>query len=365
MTHFNFITDEDFRNSLEVDYMEMNKCLEAQAWKAVHVLSGSLLEAILSDYLLSEGIVKKKDVLSLDLGKAISLCVSNKIISTITADLSSVVKGYRNLIHPGRGIRLGEEVSSDSAHVAQSVVKIIVKEVAKSKRENYGYTAEQIVEKIERDSTAKAIIPYLLNDTKNIEKERLLLKILPHRYLTAQDDDYTPEHILPAFVSCFHIAYTQADDKLKRKIAKWFVMLLKEESDRAVFSYGTAFMRVNILDYLPEDEAALVKEHFLSRLDSNTTPNLLVALEGIGAYLDKQNLNKFIDPLVRLVCSNSALSATAKQFIKGEYSKTPDELDNTIITRLDAWIDLYKKKNLNAQVTIIEDIKGAFQIDPF
>ncbi len=365
MALFNFITDEDFRTSLEADYSEMIKCLEGHAWKAVHVLSGSLLESVLSDYLLAEGIVKKKDVLSLDLGKAIELCVSNKIISSKTADLSSVVKDYRNLIHPGRGIRLGEDVSSDSALVARSVVKIIVGEVAKRKRENYGYTAEQITEKIERDSTSNAIMSYLLKDTKNIEKERLLLKILPQRYIVALEDDDSPEHVLPVFVDCFHAAYNQADDKLKGKVAKWFVMLLKEESEQAVFSYGTAFMRLTILDYLTVDEASLVKEHFLSRLDKNATSDLLVAVEGIGAYLDKKNINKFVDPLVRLACSNSTLSATAKKFLKDECSNIPTELDSVIKERFDAWIDLYKESDLGVEVKIVEDIKSAHELEPF
>ncbi len=366
MALFNFITDDDFRNSLEADFSEMNKCMKVEAWKAVHVLSGSLLESLLSDSLLAEGIIKKKDVVSLDLGKAIKYCVSNKIISSKTADLSSVVKDYRNLIHPGRGIRLEEEVSSDSATVAESVVRIIIGEIAKHKRKNYGYTAEQIAEKIERDSTSTAIMAHILKDTKNIEKERLMLKILPQKYLTTLESEWHSEHELPAFINCFHTAYDQSDYELQKKVATWFVTLLKEEGDRAVFSYVTAFMRFFFLVHLTVDEQSLIKEHFLSRLDKNITDDLLTALECIGIFLEKEDINKFIDPLARLACSDEKLSSTAKNLLTGECSTLSyDGFGLTALERFDDWIGFYESKGLDGKVVIMEDIKNSCNIVPF
>src|ERR1043166_4837844 len=53
MGAFDFVSDERFRESLESDYLEIQRCLDAEAWKAVHVLAGSIVEAVLIDYLLS------------------------------------------------------------------------------------------------------------------------------------------------------------------------------------------------------------------------------------------------------------------------------------------------------------------------
>ena len=78
----------------------------------------------------------------MDFGEALNVCKEKKVISSKTAALSSVVKGYHNLIHPGRLIRLNETISRSSAEVVRALVSIVVDEVEKRKRENYGYTAE-------------------------------------------------------------------------------------------------------------------------------------------------------------------------------------------------------------------------------
>ena len=54
-TLFNFITTRDFRTSLENDYKELCSCLETGCWKAAHVLAGSIVEAVLIDYLVATG----------------------------------------------------------------------------------------------------------------------------------------------------------------------------------------------------------------------------------------------------------------------------------------------------------------------
>src|SRR5256885_13481073 len=120
---FDFITDVDFRTSLESDYRELLRCIENGAWKAVHVIAGSVVEAILSDYLIGIGYEKKsgKNPLEMELGPIISACRAEKIITDRTADLSSVVRSYRNLIHPGRIVRLKEKVDKKTALIAKAL----------------------------------------------------------------------------------------------------------------------------------------------------------------------------------------------------------------------------------------------------
>ena len=110
MTNFDFITSKEFRESLESDYNEMRSCVEAQAWKSVQVLAGSIVESLLIDYLSSTPNANrsKKDPLKLDLSEAITICREEKVLSERASDLCSVVRSYRNLIHPGRMVRLEE-----------------------------------------------------------------------------------------------------------------------------------------------------------------------------------------------------------------------------------------------------------------
>jgi len=166
MASFEFITDERFRNSLESDYAEMCKCMEADAHKAVHVLAGSLIEALLIDCLLASGYAghTENELCRMDFAPLVTLCKSQSILTQKTEDLSSVVRTYRNLIHPGRLVRLDETVGKNGAVVAKTLVEIIVDEVAKRKRETYGYTAEQILTKVENDISSISIISHLLRD---------------------------------------------------------------------------------------------------------------------------------------------------------------------------------------------------------
>src|SRR2546429_1304835 len=101
MATFDFINGEDFRLSLESDYQELNSAMQAKAWKAVHVLAGSIIEAILIDYLIASEYQKKSsfDPLKMTLAEAISACRQEHVLSEKTEHLSHVVRSYRNLIH--------------------------------------------------------------------------------------------------------------------------------------------------------------------------------------------------------------------------------------------------------------------------
>lgn len=185
LSTFDFVTGEEFRSVLESDARELTACVETGAWKAVLVLSGSIVEALLVDYLMSSDWQKKsgKDPLKLELAEAVTACKSEGVLTLRTADLCSVVRSYRNLIHPGRTVRLGDKADEASARIAQSLVGIIVGEIAKARRETFGLTAEQVLAKLERDSSSLAILGHLLQDLNDTERERLLLTVLPTTYL--------------------------------------------------------------------------------------------------------------------------------------------------------------------------------------
>src|SRR4051794_33612491 len=120
---FDFITDADLRTGLQGDYDEMLTCAEHRAWKAVHVLGGSIVEAVLVDYLMSAGHTTP-DPLEMTLAQLISACKKAGVLSQRTSELSAALKSYRNLIHPGRAKRLNERADEDGAAVAQSLVSI-------------------------------------------------------------------------------------------------------------------------------------------------------------------------------------------------------------------------------------------------
>jgi hypothetical protein len=115
---FDFVTDEAFRAGLVSDYREMLNGLKSGSWKSVHVLAGSIIEAVLADYLMAEGhtTINGKDILKAELGPIITAARAEGILSERAESLSKVVKDYRNLIHAGRVVRLDEKADADGAN---------------------------------------------------------------------------------------------------------------------------------------------------------------------------------------------------------------------------------------------------------
>lgn len=347
MASFDFITDEDFRISLEKDFKELNLCIQTGAYKASVVIAGSIVEAVLIDYVIAENIVTREDALKLDFGKVLSLCKDKKIISDKTSDLSSVIKGYRNLIHPGRSLRLNESVDKDSAEVSKALVNIVLTEVEKQKKENYGYTAEQIIAKIKNDSNASAILSILIKKTNPKELERLMLKHLPEAYLDeirsedqwGEDDR---EHIKPTLVTCFRQSFDNADDKLKKKIANWFAKIIREESDSVISSYGIAFLRSSDMKYMNKDDVEIVKQHIFGQMKNAMNFTILDALSGISPFLNKSDALAFIDPLVRYAIKDDGESKEeimVRSLFTAEaiYGNMDSETEKSINNRLEQW----------------------------
>lgn len=69
---FDFITDEGLRDGLGSDYREMIQCAEVGSWKAVHLLAGSIVEAVLVDHLVGTAKQKKPDPMSMGMADLIS-----------------------------------------------------------------------------------------------------------------------------------------------------------------------------------------------------------------------------------------------------------------------------------------------------
>ena len=173
--NFDFITDENFRSILKRDFEELDACLKSRSSKSVLILSGSIIEAILIEYFSnftpSETSIKK--ILLLDLSSLIELAFDKKLISNATRDLSTVVKNYRNLIHPGREVRKKETFNYDTAIVARSLVNIIINEIRDNYINQIGYKAEDIISKLENDSISQPIFEKIVNKIHKNEKVKL------------------------------------------------------------------------------------------------------------------------------------------------------------------------------------------------
>jgi hypothetical protein len=353
---FDFITDEQFRATLEADYNEMVTCSEAGAWKAVHVLAGSIIESVLVEYLAASG-ATSGDPLKMTFAELIDAGRKAGVLTPKSAELSRALKTYRNLIHPGRAKRLGEVADEDGATVAQALVSMIVRDVAATQAANYGLTADQVANKFESDPSALGIARHLLRDAPEKELVRLLTKVLPDRCLAEPYDSATVEN----HARLYREAFESAPTAVKRKAMARYVKVLKEEAATLVQIYEEEFFRAADLEYVAAGDRAMVRTHLLARLKEDLNAELLRAAEGIGQFLAEGDVDSFVDPLIRASAGGGQYAAAARGLLEGEATATPSGLDPHIVDRLTAWLDTYEENSLHARAAIVREIRSVYE----
>ena len=142
---FDFINDKHLRKILASDWTEAQLVHKANARKSCIILCGGILEGMLLDSLnQKEKEAKSKYKLIFNLKKApqlfrwglnelVSVAEELEILSQDSMHLSHVVRGYRNLIHPGLQLRKQMEISVEESNVAYNAVKICIRELGNSK----------------------------------------------------------------------------------------------------------------------------------------------------------------------------------------------------------------------------------------
>ena len=357
---FDFVADEEFRRVLESDRQEMKRCAESKSWKAVHVLAGSIIESVLLDYLVSEGHMQRRQALQMDLGNAIEMAAQNSIVSDKISDLSSVVKGYRNLVHPGRSIRTKETPSANSANIVMNVLEMILAEIGGRKRLNYGYTAEQVVSKIELDPSAGGILKHLVNDLNVQETKRLLHDVIPERYfywhsIRWEGLEEVSDHLFSTLPTLFRIAYDNAEASIQSAVTRKCLRVLKEESVLRVSTYCLYFFAMSDLRHLSADDAQLVRDHFLEQIRSDHVGDEWIrALSGIGKWLSSEEVAGFVDALVRIMLKNSERRDTVFARMFAEYHGMKKTLQDQLMGRLDDWKKMYENRNKERSQLISE-----------
>ena len=366
---FGFVVSDEFRESLVSDYREIEVALEGAAWKAVHVLSGSVIEALLVDYLVASDYATRTgiDPLKLDLAKVIEACKAEKVLSQKAADLSTVVRGFRNLIHPARAVRLNESVDENGARVAKTLTDIVIAEVAAVAKRKYGLTAQQVVAKLERDRSATAIIAALLKELPKTELRRLLLQSIPDRYFEQDADEWAPAHLPKILALCFRAAFDAADERIKEEVTLKFVGVLREESEHVVLTYETVFFRGADLQWVEEHVRPMVIEHLFTRAKESPSVPLLGAFAGIGQFLDLEKVSDLVDIGVRaaVVSRDAELRTAGSNLLYGEWITLVSVRDQRFRERLGAWESHFEKRGESEHLERVRALIGELEEPPF
>lgn len=368
---FDYIENADLRMSLERDYGEMEKCRSEAAWKGLQVLAGSIIEALLVDYLTStkNDARTAKDPLRIDLSEAIDICKNEGVLSQRTADLCSVIRSYRNLIHPGRMIRLGEPApDADSGVIAFTLVEIITKEIASVRRSTVGLTAEQLLAKISRDANVGPILKHLANEVSEHQKLRLVLDLIPGAYIASLDDPFDP--VTDRFSAAHRQLLETLSESSRQTVADRFSEILRDESGEFIADYGPAFFHGHDLAFVSDSKRNLVKDHLLSRVPKEHTPKSIQLLAGVENFLDRSDVVKWLDPFVRTLVAknvNGLAKKEARSYLLDAITSTDSSVDNLIFSRLQDWAKHYDQLDLAENADVVRSLQQDMeaQLIPF
>ena len=138
VTKLLFITDIQLRDSIRMDISTAEQGFRNGAWKASTVLAGSAIEALLLWRLKQEDPSNLQTKTGhdanqldrLDLHHLIDTSITMGVIKPETSTLALLAKGFRNLIHPGRSIRLGEKCNRATAYTALAALEHVVNDLS-------------------------------------------------------------------------------------------------------------------------------------------------------------------------------------------------------------------------------------------
>lgn len=281
MVDFNFIINSEYRKCLEGDYAELQACLKTDAKKAVVVLAGSIVEAVLTDALVGAQLTVPGT-----LEKIIEEAQANKFLDEDAVHLSTVIRRFRNLIHPSLSVRRKENVGANEAIIAAQVVEIVAKQVAKRKQETYGFTAEQLLDRLKGGPSAFSLLSHLVKKTPEGEIERFLTGTLPAAFFAATSDKASRINDVVHLAECYRRVFAFASDDIRRKVVKRIHDIYVSGDESTVLTYETWFVKGSDLQYLDPSERQVIKDHLLARVDRETIANLFGVLQGIGRFLD-------------------------------------------------------------------------------
>jgi len=143
-----FISDMDLRNDLRMDISITNQAFSNGEWKPATIIAGSAVEALLLwslqqpnrkphiqnaiNTLIQKNVLKNDP--GLDIEKLVLHClieVSGEMntINGNTVEQCRLAKDFRNLIHPGKSMRLGQKCNKATALTAIAALEHVINDL--------------------------------------------------------------------------------------------------------------------------------------------------------------------------------------------------------------------------------------------
>lgn len=401
---FDFISSEDLRKSLENDYAELTKAVSANMWKSTCILAGSIAEAVLMDYIAVTGNCKA-DVEDLaapsiglqrlidaaigvdalasqpppDAGWAFAQLADKGATARKSGDvnslraayaMSSAVADFRNLIHPGRALRLKDHVDENLALAARAFVLRLCSDLSKESAARYPYRAEDVIEKAEKDVGARTVLENMLGKTRPSEVTRLLTEVGSRAFLS---NFHTPENLgvemfpnqdsiddedvdkyqslcrvakidQAADAQAYRLAFDRGSRVQKGTAMHAIAELLKTEDSPAVIALEAELLQVSGLEYASDEDRNLIMGDIVDRICSkNAGKELLDSAAGIGHWIPPESGARFAQALLEKRFGSrvdAGIRRSALTLLKNEYESMPKPTQEVVHRATDTYRDI-------------------------
>lgn len=135
-----FIQDINYRKKLREELGAIQILFHERQWKAAIVMAGSLIEALLLNQISIKNPTEidktktalniKKNIEQWDLHNYIDAAYHMNLIKEITKTQALLAKDFRNLIHPGREIRMEQECTEAAALSALAGLMHVIEDLS-------------------------------------------------------------------------------------------------------------------------------------------------------------------------------------------------------------------------------------------
>jgi len=386
ISDFGFVGSADLRTSLQSDYAELEKALQGELWKSACVLAGSIAEAALLDYInilghcsatqedlgreMLPGLINAAvgiDVLTASQPQAVTWSLkdltqagrdalrsdSDRALRTVYL-MSSAVKDFRNLIHPGRELRLREKADRNIAMAARAFVDRLILELGRESRRRFPYSAEDVINKVQCDEGARTVLLDIVRKTRPSEIGRLLVDLAPKAYLDSLSlllnaagpvqDPYDLDffHEIPDDVDvadaksqcrwvtqAYCLAFDSASTDQKKAALHAVASLLVKRSSWEVTNIELHLLRIPSLQYASTEDQMLIAGDVLDRIQgSSSGKRFIECAGGIGAFLNPEQSAGLVETLLGIgwpLLEPESTRKEAKDFLRREYFIMPTD----------------------------------------
>lgn len=327
MSIFDFVADEQYKNLLIRDFNELEVCVDNKASKSVLILSGSIIETVLLEFFshsLPAG-VSHLDLMKMSLSDLITHAEDIDLISSKSKELSTVIKNYRNLIHPGREVRTNEKFNYETAIVSYSLVKIILNEVREKYIQKYGYTAEDIFNKINLDSSTYSIYEKLIIKLNDYEKNKLL-----NHLIEQEVKDYSEKESSDLYRYIKPLKKLVSDEVIRNHCTQLLREVEKGKEKNILAKFEIFGDNLNLLT---SEEQDLILSYIYNKVNSISSWNTKIEetrfrklFSFLGLYLYAPNIKQnFFDLLKKIVASHN-YTTNAKWYYTTAYKNMIEPL---------------------------------------